>query len=318
MDTPERNLEDRDRRRVRRGLLIVLGLVALAVLIISLDEIAESRVETVDIAAELPESEGLAAGAAVWIAGYQVGEVVKVALLPPAGGAGEGGGSRIVATARLPADHLRLLRTDSRAHLTAASLMGDAILEFSPGTAHAPRLAAGDTIPAAYGPDQMKQALGTGRRVLVELDTLAQRLRHIAGLYRERRPMLDELSRSIEVASAGLDRAARSLEEGPLPAALADARLGERFDRVRAALAQIEHGLGRYSTGVLGENVAGAQARADSLRAEIAVLDSAAADVSGFLGRFQADSAIGVAAGRASAQMDSLAREVMSNPLSFF
>ncbi|HUF11967.1 MAG TPA: MlaD family protein [Longimicrobiales bacterium] len=305
---------------MRRGLLILLGLAALAVLIVSLDEIEEGRVKTVDVAAELPESEGLAAGAAVWIAGYQVGEVVSVALLPPAGGDGngDGDGSRIVATVRLPADHLRLLRTDSRAHLTAASLMGDAILEFSPGSVHAPRLTAGDTIPAAYGPDQMKLALGTARGVLVELDTLAQRLRHIAGLYRERRPMLDELSRSIEVASAGLDRTARSLEEGPLPAALADARLGERFDRVRAALARIEQGLGRYSTGVLGENVAGAQARADSLRAEIALLDSAAADVSGFLGRFQADSAIGVATGRASAQMDSLAREVMSNPLKFF
>ena len=315
MSVPDRDPEIRDRRKARGGMLILLGLVALGVLIISLDEIVAGREKTVDLVAELPESGGLVSGAAVWIAGYQVGEVVAVGLLPPTH---EGDSSRIVATARIPAAHLRLLRSDSRAQLTAASMMGDAILELSPGSPAGARLASGDTVPAAYGPDQIEEAIGTARGVLVELDSLIGQLKQVAGLYQARRPMLDEVTRSIAVAAAGLERTSLALESGPLPAALADARLGERFQRVRAGLGRLQEGLGRYASGELGESVAGARARADSLRAEIALLDSAAADVSGFLGRVQADSALGVATGAAAAQMDSLTREVMSNPFMFF
>lgn len=314
MDTPESRAQRKDARKALSGALIVAGLIALAILIISLDEVVQGRVETVDIVAELPESGGLVSGAAVWIAGHEVGEVIAVALLPPSAEVGP----RILATARIPESFLPLIRRDSRAYLTSAQLMGHRILEFSPGTAAAPGLAAGDTVRAAHSPHRLDEALGTARGILGDIDSLAGQLRLVASLYRERRPAIDALQRSVGLASAELDIATAAFAEGPLSAALSDARLAERFAAVRAALAEIQQGLARYSTGPLAGNTDALRARADSLRAELATLDSAAADVSGFLGRFAADSAIGREAARAGAQMDSLTREVMSNPLMFF
>lgn len=314
MDTPETRAQRKDAKRALTGGLIVLGLLVLALVVISLDELVQGRVETVDIVAELPESGGLVSGAAVWIAGHEVGEVIAVSLLPPSDTAGP----RILATARIPEDYLPLIRSDSRAHLTSAQLMGHRILELSPGTAAAPGLEDGDTVHAAYAPDQLGIALGTARGILGDVDSLAGQLRHVAALYRARRPAIDALQRSVVLASAELELVTASYADGPLAGALRDARLAERFAAVRAALVEIQLGLARYRTGPLGENTLALRARVDSLRADLATLDSAAADPSGFVGRFATDTALAVAASRARAQLDSLTREMMSNPLMLF
>ena len=315
MQTAESKQSEKDARRVLWGSLIVLVLLTVGLLIISLERIAEARTATVDFPASLPGTGGLVAGAPVWIAGHEVGEVVSVALLPAAAGSE---GSRIVAMARLPEKYLPLVRADSRAHLTSAQLMGPAILEISAGSANAPALAPGDTIPALYEPDQIDEALARTRGMLGGADTLLSELRTITALYRQRAPHIEALKRSAGQASVELERVQRTLQEGPLTAALADARLAERMARVRAAVADLQRGLARYRAGSLGADMDALGARVDSLTAELAALDSTAADVSGFVGRFAADSALSVETARTRAQMDSLMSDVMSNPFMFF
>lgn len=315
MQTSDGRATDRDRRRVLWGSLILLVLLSIAVMIISLERIAEARTTTIDVAASLPGSGGLGAGAPVWIAGHEVGEVVSVALLPA--GAGREG-SRIVAIARMPEEYLPLLRTDSRARLTSAQLMGPAILAISPGSAAAAGLEPGDTIPAAYEPDQIDEAVARTRGVLGGADTLLAQLRAIGALYQGRRPGIEALQRSAAEASLELERAKRTLAYGPMSGALGDARLAERVQRVRAAVTELQRGLGRYTAGSLGTDMEALGARADALGEELAALDSATADLSGFLGRYAADTAISRQAARAAAQMDSLRREAMSNPFMFF
>ena len=315
MTTDESRTDRKNRRRTLWGSVIVVVLLVIAVVIISLENIAEAGTETVDYTASLPGTGGLVAGAPVWIAGHEVGEVVSVGLLPPASGRE---GSRIVAIARIPEEYGSLVRADSRARLTSAQLMGPAILEISPGSAQATALAPGDTIPAAYEPDQVDEALQRTRGVLTGADSLVSELKTIAALYQARRPRIDAVQSSAADASAELERTKRLLAEGPLAGALHDARITERVGRLRAAVAELQSGLARYTAGPLAEDLDGLAARADALATELATLDSAAAGLSGFLGRYGADSAIARQAGRAGAQMDSLTREIMANPFMFF
>ena len=315
MDDAQQPHRRPESRRAVGGVLILLALAILAGFIVSLDEILAGRTPTVVLHAELPESGGLVAGAPVWIAGHEVGLVEAVTLLPP----GTPGESRVVALARIPREHLALLRNDSRAKVSSARLMGDPVLALSPGTAQAATLAAGDTIPAEFAPSRFAATFATARRTLGDVDSLMTQLRTVGALYQARRPMIDEVMRSVELASAELDRTAVAFTQGPMGGALRDARLAERFAALRDALAAVQAGLGRYTSGPLGENVAALRVRTDSLRADVAVLDSLASDPNaGFVGRFRADSAITVEAGRTGAQLDSLVQEVLSNPTMFF
>ena len=304
-----------DRRRSLGGILILLGLFGLAVVIISLDEILASRTPMIDVHAELPESGGLVAGAPVWIAGHTVGEVVAVTLRPPE----FTGASRVIAIARIPRSHLPLLRGDSRARLAKPRLAGDPVLDLSPGTAAAPPLTAADTIPAVHTPNRAAEMIASARALLVEADTLMDGLRQVAALYRARQPMIEQVTRSVDLATIELDRTAVALRESPLTGALADARLQERFARVRSSLATLQAGLGRYTSGPLGERIASLRVRADSLQADVALLDSLTASPNhGFIGRIRTDSALSVEAGRTTAQMDTLVQEVLSNPFMFW
>ena len=310
-DTPERT----ERKRALGGILILLGLVALAVLIISLDEIFAARVAMVDVVAELPESKGLVPGAAVWIAGHEVGEVTAVNLRPP----DHEEGSRILAIARIPEELLPLLRGDSRARIASPRLAGEPVLELEPGSPSAPPFSIRDTIPARHGPNRTAETLAAARLVLAEVDTLMDQLRAVGALYRQRRPMIDDVMSSVQLASAELDRTALAFENGPMAGALRDARLGERFAALRASLATVQQGLGRYTSGPLGERIAALGVRTDSLRADVALLDSLASDPNaGFVGRIRSDSALMVEAARTRAQMDSLVEDVKSNPFMFF
>ena len=304
-----------DRRRSLGGILILLGLIGLAVVIISLDEILAARTPMVDVHAELPESGGLVAGAPVWIAGHTVGEVTAVTLRPPE----FIGPSRVIAIARIPRSHLALLRADSRARLAKPRLAGDPVLDLSPGTAAAPAFIASDTIPAVHTPNRAAETMASARALLVEVDTLMDGLRQVAALYRARQPMIEQVTRSVDLATIELDRTAVALRESPLTGALADARLQERFARVRTALTTLQTGLGRYTSGPLGERIASLSVRADSLQADVALLDSLTASPNyGFIGRIRTDSALSVEAGRTTAQMDTLVQEVLKNPFMFW
>lgn len=315
MDDDRQTPARTERRNAFGGGLILVALVVLAGLIISLDEIRAARTPMADVYAELPESGGLVAGAPVWIAGHQVGEVIAVTLLPP----DAPGQSRVLAIARIPREHLSLLRRDSRANVSSARLMGAPVLALSPGTGSAAALAQGDTIPAEHAPRRFAATLTTARRTLGQVDSLMTELRAVAALYQARRPMIDDVMRSVDLASAELDRTALAFADGPLAGAMSEARLGERFAALRAALTTVQAGLGRYTSGPLGERIAALRVRTDSVRADVALLDSLTSDPSaGFVGRFLADSALMVESGRASAQLDTLAQEVLSNPLMFF
>ena len=300
-------------RRTLAGVLIIVALVTLAVVIITLDEILASRVEMVDVHAVLPQTDGLASGAPVRIAGHEVGTVLAVTLLPP----GPAGSHRVVARARMPREYFDLLRQDSRARTAKPGFVGDPMLEIDPGSGAA-AFPEGDTIPPEFTPERVATALAGSRRLLAEVDTLLVSFRAVSAAYATRRPLIDQVARSVQLASTELERTRTAFENSPLRGALADAGLRERLDHVRTALGTLQAGLGRYASGPLGTRLAAAAARADSLQAELATLDSAAASTDGFIGRVRADSALGVEGARTRAQLDSLVEDVTSNPLMFF
>ena len=300
-------------RRALGGILIVGALVALGAVVISLDEILASRVEMVDVHAVLPETDGLASGAPVRIAGHEVGTIMAVTLLPP----GPAGSHRVLARARIPRDAFGLLRDDTRARTTRPGFVGDPLLEIDPGVGGAP-FPEGDTIPPEFSPEAVASALTSARRLLADVDTLMVSFRTVTDAYASRRPMIDHVGRSIGQAMTELEQTRVAFEQSPLRDALGDDGVRVRIARLRAALGTLQGGLARYASGPLGDQLAAVAARADSLQAELAVLDSAASSTDGFVGRVRADSALGVAGARTRAQLDSLIEDVTSNPFMFF
>lgn len=301
-------------RRSLAGLLIIGALLALGAVIISLDEIMASRVEMVEVHAILPQTDGLASGAPVRVAGHEVGTVLAVLLLPP----GPAGSHRVLARATIPREHFELLRRDSNARTTRPGFVGDPLLEIDPGSADAPPLTEGDTIPPQFSHERMATAMASTRRLLGEVDTLLVSFRALSAAYGSRRPLIDEVSRSVELAMLELEQTRVAFAGSPLRSAFADAGLRARMERLRAALGTLQAGLGRYASGPLGDRLAALTARTDSLQAELAVLDSAASSSDGFVGRMRADSALQVEGARTRAQLDSLVEDVKSNPFMFF
>ena len=314
MDQNARTPERTEGRRALGGILIVAVLLGLGAIVISLDEIMTSRVEMVELYAVLPQTNGLASSAPVRIAGHEVGTVLAVTLLPP----GAAGTHRVIAHAHIPREYFDLLRRDSRARTAKPGFVGDPVLEIAPGTAAAPRLGDGDTIHPVVSPERTAAAVARSRRVLAEVDTLLVSFRAVAAAYRARRPMIEQVSRSVADASTELERTRLAFENSPLRNAMSDAALRARIERVRASLRTLQAGLGRYTSGPLRVQLDAVVARADSLQAELAVLDSAASSSDGFIGRVRSDSALRVESARTAAQLDSLVEEVTSNPFMFF
>ena len=218
-------------RRALGGILIVATLVALGAVVISLDEILSSRTEMVELHAVLPQTDGLAAGAPVRIAGHEVGTVLSVTLMPP----GPAGSDRVLARARIPREHFDLLRQDTRARIAKPGFVGDALLEIDPGSAAAGRLAAGDTIRPEFAPERVATAIAGSRRLLAEVDTLLVSFRTVSVAYRTRRPMIEQVARSIDQANTELERTRLAFENSPMRDALSDQGL-RRFYNQRQIL----------------------------------------------------------------------------------
>lgn len=312
--TQPKKPERTESRRALLGVLIVAAIIAIGVVVISLDAIMTVRVRMVDVRAVLPDTDGLVPGAEVWIAGHAVGEVVAVNLRPPRPGEQI---DRVLVTARIPAERASLLRADSRARLASARMLGPVVLELTPGSPAARAIAEGDIIAAEAVPEGVAIAMDAARGLLGRLDIVMTEAGSITDLYRTRAPHIEAVRRSAALAMAELERTRTAFEAGPL-SSLGEMELSERIGRVRARTAEVQAGLARYRSGELGESTESLRDAIESLRGEVAALDSAASTPRGFIGRVRADSALQRATAGASAQADSLAREATSNPLMFF
>lgn len=136
-----------DQLRVAGIILVALGIIALAAL--KLGQAANIFATRYDLIVFMPSANGLREGGSVTLAGQLVGTVKKIEFLPVDFDTTRN--LRVVASVD---ERLReQIRRDSEARLRTMGLLGDKVLDISPGTPRFAVLGAGDTLKLAASLD---------------------------------------------------------------------------------------------------------------------------------------------------------------------
>lgn len=263
----------------RVGLLILaaLGILSAGVFFVgSTGNVFGDRFRLVTL---MQSASGLSQGAAVQLAGQNVGQVAGVELLPPGQRPAEG--QAVAVTLAVNRDVASQIRSDSRAHVQTQGLLGDRLINISPGSSGADRLSEGDTLPAVEPLDyqailnEASGAVSNLTSITRDLSGLTERVARGEGT--AGRLLLDPaLYRRLVSLSGSLDSTLTAVNRddgGTLGRLLHDDELYRRMIASAASLDSITGGL-RRGEGSLGRlmasdtlyrSVAGAAGRADSL-----------------------------------------------------
>lgn len=308
---------DRQRRRVATGMLIILAMGGAAVLIFSLNRIVEAVRDTYQIVGVFYEAPRLQVGSTVRLAGYPVGEVTRIELLPP----GPEEVPPFAATLRLPIRYREEIRTDSRIRLTRQRLLSEPVVEIYPGTLTSPILPPGDTLralPPIHPGDVAAMArtvrasfdtlLGEGKALRTELQTTAA--------YRER------LRAALEGARARVRELERTVQEGPLTSFLDDPRWRRSLAKLELDVATIVDAARERARTARGAETDAALtelvSRAERLTAQIRALQALLDAPLGFPERWESDPAIREAITSTRAHLDSLIEITKRRPWRYF
>lgn len=263
----------------RVGLLIIAALVVLAGGVLYVGSTGNVFGERFQLVTLMHSASGLAPGSGVQLAGQNVGQVSRVDLLPPDERPPEG--QAVAVTLSVNREVAPQIRTDSRAHIQTQGLLGDRLVNISPGSPDAPRLSAGDTLQSVE-PLDYQQVLNEASGAVSNLTSITRDLsglteRIARGEGTAGRLLLDPtLYRRLVSLSGSLDSTLTAVNRGDggtLSRLLHDDELYRRMAASAASLDTIttrvrrgEGSLGRMvADDSLYRSVAGAADRADSL-----------------------------------------------------
>lgn len=263
----------------RVGLLILAALVVLAAGVFFVGSTGHVFGERFRLVTLMNSASGLAPGAAVQLAGQNVGQVARVDLIPPEQRSEEG--EAVAVTLAVNRAVAPQIRTDSRAHVQTQGLLGDRLINISAGSPDAPRLSPGDTLESLE-PLDYQAVLNEASGAVSNLTSVARNLSELTeriarGEGTAGRLLLDPaLYRRLVSLSGSLDSTLTAVNRGDggtLSRLLHDDELYRRMIASAASLDTITgrvrrgHGsLGRLmASDSLYRSVAGAAGRADSM-----------------------------------------------------
>lgn len=262
--------------QLRVGLLAAIVLAGVAVAILRLDAVGSLFSRPVEFTVRLADGLGLREGSQVTVAGLPAGIVSGLRVTTVR----EGAGTAVAATVKMNADQFALLRSDARSRVRALGLLGDRLLDFTPGSPARPPLKAIDTL---------------------DVESFAE----LGALF----SAADSAMRAVTAVSGDVRVLAAKLRDGDgtmgrlfADAALYDTLLNtvRRADRV---LAQMNSGQGTLGRLLRDTSVYG------SISSAAVALDSAASllnDRDGVIARLQRDTAFYSQLRRATTGVDSL------------
>lgn len=163
--------------QVRVGAAVTVALVVLAVAVFFIGETGAVFGERYRVIALMPSASGLIKGAGVRLAGQDVGKVDNIEFVP-------------VAERQHPDHVLKItlainrsvqeqIRSDSEARIRTQGLLGDKVLDITPGNPELAVLEEGDTIVSAIAIDY-EQMLGSASQLVDDLAVMLRNMRSIA------------------------------------------------------------------------------------------------------------------------------------------
>jgi phospholipid/cholesterol/gamma-HCH transport system substrate-binding protein len=307
-------------RQVRVGLAVTVALVVLALTIFFVGETGAVFGERYRLITLMPSANGLIQGANVRLAGQDVGKVERIEFVPVA--------------ERSHPDHVlkitlgvnravsEQIRADSEARIRTLGLLGDKIIDLTPGTADAPVLEEDDTVASAVALDY-EQMLGSAFELVDDVAVMLGNLRSIADsllaghgtagrllmdttLYAEMLRTSRSMNRFLNTVGSGEGVLAQLAEDDQLyedlRSVIAD------LDTLTAVLVSGEGTLSRLLTDeTLYWQLAGASARADSL---LAALEAG----EGTLGQLMTDQELYESVLKLLVDMQTVVTELRENP----
>ena len=263
---------------LRVGLLALASLVLLAAGIVFIGRVGHVFGERYRLVTFMQSGAGLTPGAAVQLAGQNVGQVERIDWIEP--DERPPSGATVALSLAVNREVQEQIRADSRARLRTQGLLGDRVVDIRPGSSGTRVLEPGDTLRASE-PLDYQEILEKASGAVTELSELTRSLEELTrgalqGEGSLGRLVTDEtLYRRLTGLSAELERfLARTSEgEGSLGQLMTDRRLYDRLvalttslDSVSARVARGEGTLGRLVTDdSLYAELTSVAARSDSL-----------------------------------------------------
>lgn len=309
--------EARQSRRVAIGLLLTAAIMAAIVLVFFSQAIVDAARGTYEIVVIFYEAPRLRGGSMVQLAGFRVGEVTKIEVLPP----NDTMAAPFAATVRVPERVSAQLRRDSRARLRRNRPMGEPIVDLIPGTPYSPVLRPGETLYASP-PVRAGELVALGKEVRSAIDSFFMEEKAIRGSVALLAERSDRIRREMMEISAAFARLESHLDDGPLPEFLADPGWRESLTRMGGLIDEIER-LVRARAATVDEtealqSVEALELRIGEIRAAVARLGSLLEESGGFPGRWEYDPALREAIAATRAQLDSLIEITRRRPWRYF
>lgn len=306
-------MKQRQTGRTIGGAAIIAAIILLILAVTSFSAILQAIRGTYRIHAVFDQATGLRKGAAVWIAGRSAGRVHSIGFMP----VGRDSLPAIVVALDMPNDVRPFVRRDSNVRLASARMIGDPVVDITPGSSAAPVLSPGDTLFAGPTMTQEKLMQHAGA-FSAAVDSLMTTVALLDQPIERSTARYERLLTQVNAASTELAtlRVAIAAGLGPISTdtfAVVIQGLGATMQRIRQQLetaarfaeeAEVKTAL--HQAGQRAAAVAREAQRVNELLGK------------GFAGRLQTDSALTVALRRTQAELDSLIAETKKNPLRFW
>ena len=163
--------------QVRVGVAVTVALTVLAVAIFFIGETGAVFGERYRVIALMPSANGLIKGAGVRLAGQDVGKVDDISFVPVAERQNSDHVLRI--TLAINRSVQEQIRADSEARIRTQGLLGDKVIDITPGSPGLSILEEGDTIISAIAIDY-EQMLGSASELVDDLAAMLRNMRSIA------------------------------------------------------------------------------------------------------------------------------------------
>jgi hypothetical protein len=301
------------------GLIIILVMIIMAVSIFFLDDIRSALKDTYQLVAVFRDAPRLRPGSLVWIAGRNTGRVDKVELLPPSSDSMK----RVAIRLELPRDVQHILTRGTQLRLTSARLIGDPVVDLTPGPA-GPPLQEGDTLLLTAPERTTAELMAEFTTVRASLDTLLSDARSLRTRVDRRAVQLRRVQAQASQAGAELSELQRQLDSGTgtLGLLMNDPEWSRTLERVQSnglLIKEATRTAQDRANAALGDSIRREKLMRDmrELSLQISTLQKLANSPNGYFGRSQRDSALAKAMHGARAQLDSLMTEAKKNPMRF-
>lgn len=243
--------------QLRVGLLVLGGLAIGAIGVFFVGRTGNVFGERYDLVTLVESAAGLVPGAAVQLAGQTVGQVERIELIPAE--ARPESGEAVALWLNINTDVREQIRSDSRAQVRTQGLLGDKLIDISPGGVAGAVLSDGDTLEASTAVDfdemisngadavddlvEITRDLSTLTRGVLEGEGTIGRLMTDEALYEELTSLASSMDTLLSAAASPDGNVMRMLADDSLYASLR--RTVGALDSASARVARGEGSIGR-------------------------------------------------------------------------